>query len=328
MTSGSSISSNCGSGPTCGSESASSTSTRCAYCSTGGCALRCATGAGSSDGEKSCTGISCCHDVDAVTMTTATAPINSTVPTPPTASARPERRARRASHWLNSQLASEATIVSKVTMTAEVTMAMRVRESAPACARRRLPSIPLRAESRTTPGEKRDQKKGFSTALECFTIRAMTSRDSKPGASAARTAAAGPVYEQPLNERMRTFLRLDFLYQQALFHEEREDAWSTRAAVGSLLEILAITARGDVRSEVLKELERQMSIMADYQTRPGVDSGRLRAVLSNLERLRTELNAAGALFMQRLRDSEFLNAIKHRSTIPGGTCEFDLPDYR
>ena len=52
---------------------------------------------------------------------------------------------------------------------------------------------------------------------------------------------------------MRTFLRLDFLYQQALFHEEREDAWSTRAAVGSLLEILAITARGDARSEVLKE---------------------------------------------------------------------------
>ena len=83
-----------------------------------------------------------------------------------------------------------------------------------------------------------------------------------------------------------------------------------------------------MRSEVLKELERQVSIMSDYQARPGVDSGRLRAVLSNLERLRIELNTAGALFMQRLRDSEFLNAIKHRSTIPGGTCEFDLPDYR
>jgi cell division protein ZapD len=147
----------------------------------------------------------------------------------------------------------------------------------------------------------------------------MTSRDRNP---------SGPVYEQPLNERMRTFLRLDFLYQQALYHEEREDPWATRAAVGSLLEILAITARGDVRSEVLKELERQMSIMSDFQARPGVDGGRLRAVLTNLERLRTELNAAGALFMQKLRDSEFLNAIKHRSTIPGGTCEFDLPDYR
>jgi cell division protein ZapD len=150
----------------------------------------------------------------------------------------------------------------------------------------------------------------------------MTAPDKKPAAS------AGPVYEQPLNERMRTFLRLDFLYHQTLYHEEREDDWSTRAAVSSLLEILAITARGDIRSEVLKELERQMSVMHDYQSRPGVDTSRLRAVLSNLGRLRTELNSAGALFMQKLRDSEFLNSIKHRSTIPGGTCEFDLPDYR
>lgn len=141
-------------------------------------------------------------------------------------------------------------------------------------------------------------------------------------------SAAPTVYEQPLNERMRTFLRLDFLYQQAMYHEERTDSWSTRAAVSSLLEILAITARGDIRSEVLKELERQMAVMHEYQTRPGVDGGRLKAVLSNLARLRTELNSAGALFMQRLRDSEFLNSIKHRSAIPGGTCEFDLPDYR
>jgi cell division protein ZapD len=28
-----------------------------------------------------------------------------------------------------------------------------------------------------------------------------------------------------------------------------------------------------------------------------------------------------------LRDSEFLSSIKHRSAIPGGTCDFDLPDY-
>ena len=136
------------------------------------------------------------------------------------------------------------------------------------------------------------------------------------------------VYEQPLNERMRTFLRLDFLYSQTMYHEERPDQWSTRAAMSSLLEILAITARGDIRSEVLKELERQMSVMHEFASRPGVDNSRLKAVLSNLSRLRTELNAAGAMFMQRLRDSEFLNSIKHRSAIPGGTCEFDLPDYR
>jgi cell division protein ZapD len=39
------------------------------------------------------------------------------------------------------------------------------------------------------------------------------------------------------------------------------------------------------------------------------------------------LAAAGPNFMGPLRDSEFLSAIKHRSAIPGGTCDFDLPDY-
>src|SRR5262249_23343489 len=46
------------------------------------------------------------------------------------------------------------------------------------------------------------------------------------------------VFEQPLNERMRTFLRLDFLYSQALYHNEMQSQWGSRAAMGSLLDIL------------------------------------------------------------------------------------------
>ena len=134
-------------------------------------------------------------------------------------------------------------------------------------------------------------------------------------------------YEQPLNERMRAFMRLEFLWQQLSYHAGIPNPWSSRSAVAGLLEILAITSRGDARGDVLKELERQMSAMRDYQNRPGVDSARLRSILAALVRRREELNAAGANFMQRLRESEFLNAIKHRSAIPGGTCEFDLPDY-
>ena len=134
-------------------------------------------------------------------------------------------------------------------------------------------------------------------------------------------------YEQPLNERVRNFLRLDFLYQQAVHHHTKADPWSTRAALSALLEILAMTQRGDVRGEVLKELERQMNQLATFNTRPGVDTGRLRILLAKLSGMRDELSEVGALFMQQLRDSEFLNSIKHRSTIPGGTCEFDLPDY-
>lgn len=141
------------------------------------------------------------------------------------------------------------------------------------------------------------------------------------------TPSATVEYEQPLNERMRTFLRLEFLYQQLSFHQEQPESWSTRAAVQSLLEILAITARGDVRTDVLKELERHMAVIHDFQARPGADADRVHSIVARLGKLRSDLNAAGIAPLQKLRDSEFLNALKHRSAIPGGTCEFDLPDY-
>lgn len=135
------------------------------------------------------------------------------------------------------------------------------------------------------------------------------------------------VFEQPLNERMRTFLRLDFLYTQALYHNEVASQWGSRAAMSCLLDVLTISSRGDIRSDVLKELERHISMLNEYQSRPGVDTGRLKTLTANLTRLRTELLNAGTAYLQPLRESEFLSAIKHRSAIPGGTCEFDLPDY-
>src|SRR5271169_3925300 len=152
--------------------------------------------------------------------------------------------------------------------------------------------------------------------------------NSHPDISAHLEPEAAPVvYEQPLNERMRTFLRLEFLYMQASYHSESPNPWSSRAAMSSLLEILAITARGDARSDVLKELERHVNVLKEYQTKTGVDPSRLKSLMSNLIKLREDLSTVGGNFMGPLRDSEFLSAIKHRSAIPGGTCDFDLPDY-
>jgi cell division protein ZapD len=148
------------------------------------------------------------------------------------------------------------------------------------------------------------------------------------GPESQNTAAPEPsIFEQPLNERMRTFLRLDFLYNQALYHNEVASQWGSRAAISSLLDMLAILNRGDVRGDVLKELERHLGLLNEFQNRHGIDTARLRSLLANLVRLRSELAAVGSSWLAPLRDSEFLAAIKHRSAIPGGTCEFDLPDY-
>ncbi len=142
----------------------------------------------------------------------------------------------------------------------------------------------------------------------------------EPGTQAAN-------YEQPLSERMRTFLRLEFLYQKMLYNLENEASWGTRATVSTLLEILAILSRGDVRAEVHKELDHQIAVLQSFKSQPGVDAGRLDSVMLTLSENRADIAAAGTQYLQPLKESEFLSAIKHRSAIPGGTCEFDLPEY-
>jgi cell division protein ZapD len=135
------------------------------------------------------------------------------------------------------------------------------------------------------------------------------------------------LYEQPLNERMRTFLRLEFLYQQLGYHAEEATSWSSRGAITSLLDVIAILSRGDVRGDVLKELERQLFVLERLQKTQNVDAGRLNDVTENLQSRRKKLNAVGPKYLQELRDNEFLNSIRHRSSIPGGTCAFDIPEY-
>jgi cell division protein ZapD len=126
---------------------------------------------------------------------------------------------------------------------------------------------------------------------------------------------------------MRMFLRIEFLHNEAMLHAEHEAASSTRAAISSLLEILAITSRGDIRADALKELDRHMLRLSHFRQTPGIDSDRLDRLVADVDRNRQALSAAGKQFLAPLRENDFLNAVRHRSSIPGGTCNFDLPDY-
>jgi cell division protein ZapD len=134
-------------------------------------------------------------------------------------------------------------------------------------------------------------------------------------------------FEQPLTERMRTFLRVEFLYEQTQFHADEPTDFGARAAVAGLLEILTILGRGDVRADVMKELERHAVQLRRYRSQPGVDPARLTGLIGTIEELQSRLAEAGPQSMNPLKECDFLSSIRHRSAIPGGTCMFDLPDY-
>jgi cell division protein ZapD len=136
------------------------------------------------------------------------------------------------------------------------------------------------------------------------------------------------IYEQPLNERVRIFLRLEFLFAQAAHHLRGGSAWDSRSTLNSILEILNIFGRTDLKTEVLKELERHCTTLGKLQINPDIDKARLGNVLKELESLSSRLHkATGGPVAADLRKNEFLSSIQQRSAIPGGTCDFDLPAY-
>lgn len=134
-------------------------------------------------------------------------------------------------------------------------------------------------------------------------------------------------YEHPLNERCRTLLRLSHLFQQYAVHAPQPSEWDSRAALGALLDIAAILARADIKSDLLKEMDRYRGSLDRIAGRPGVDGQRLQAVLDDIRDVEQDMRQVQGQLGQALRCDEFLTSIQQRSSIPGGSFDFDLPQY-
>ena len=135
------------------------------------------------------------------------------------------------------------------------------------------------------------------------------------------------IYEYPLNERIRTLLRLEDLYDKALFFADRTDGKDHHVALVTLFEILDVAGRADLKSDLLQELDRQKHVLEALRHNPAISEETLAAVLADIETFYAALHGASGKTGQHLRDNEWLMSIKQRSSIPGGVCEFDLPSY-
>ena len=135
------------------------------------------------------------------------------------------------------------------------------------------------------------------------------------------------VYEQPLNERVRTFLRIEHLFDTAAHFLAGESTRDSRACLDSLLQIIDLLARTDIKTELVKELERHASTLAALRTNPGVDPQRLEAVMNELSQYLETLRDTSCQPGKQLRNDELISSIRQRNAIPGGTCSFDLPAY-
>jgi len=134
-------------------------------------------------------------------------------------------------------------------------------------------------------------------------------------------------YEHPLNERIRTLMRLEDLYARVAAFAAGDEAREHQAALVALFEIADVAARADLKTELLQELERQKQLLHPLRENPRIESDALESLLAEIDGVASRLLAQTGKLGAHLRDNEWLMAIKQRTGIPGGVSEFDLPAF-
>ena len=134
-------------------------------------------------------------------------------------------------------------------------------------------------------------------------------------------------YEFPLNERVRTLLRLEDLFARFMHFLHQDHKLEHHCALLTLFEIIEVGSRADLKSDLLQELDRQKTQLSSYRDHPSVDQIALMTTLNDMDKAAVELNGCNGRLGYHLRDNEFLMNIRSRCSIPGGVCEFDLPGY-
>ncbi len=135
------------------------------------------------------------------------------------------------------------------------------------------------------------------------------------------------LYEYPFNESIRTMLRLEHLFARLAQLMPRDAPVDHHFALATIFEIMEVASRADLKSDLLKELDRHRSQLMGYRGNPAISEAALDAVIGRIERAHGGLNQLQGKAGQALAGNDWLMSIRSRISIPGGTCEFDLPSY-
>jgi cell division protein ZapD len=135
------------------------------------------------------------------------------------------------------------------------------------------------------------------------------------------------LYEYPFNEGIRTMLRLEHLFDRLGQLIPRETPVDHHFALVTIFEIMDVASRADLKSDLLKELERHKNQLNSYRGNPSISEEALDGIVARIDHAFNALNQLPGKAGHALTTNEWLMSIRSRIGIPGGTCEFDLPAY-
>ncbi|MCW3172548.1 cell division protein ZapD [Shewanella subflava] len=129
------------------------------------------------------------------------------------------------------------------------------------------------------------------------------------------------IYEQPLNEKIRSYLRLEYLSTQLKNNLIQDHQHRCFYPLFSLCEL---TDRCDYRSDVLKDIDRNIALLSKWLELPHVDKVQINDIINRLIQAKAPLQMPDRIGIH-LKKDKFISALRQRFGMPGACCNFDLP---
>lgn len=132
------------------------------------------------------------------------------------------------------------------------------------------------------------------------------------------------LYEHPLNERIRNYLKIEQLFVQARSCLAHDFGTSHVLFFNALFAILDTIDRTDVKGEIIKDLERLEQNLLLWSNAPDINSRALQLNLEQCKRLTATLRSKNCQWAE-LNDDKFLYSMRKRFSLQNAYCCFDLP---
>jgi cell division protein ZapD len=135
------------------------------------------------------------------------------------------------------------------------------------------------------------------------------------------------IYDYPLNEIVRASMRLEQLFQQIDQQLQDISPLGTRNIINSIINVLQILDRPDLKSKLAKELATHVGTLARFASTSNNDTDKNKMLSGQLEDYAKRLIDRNGKLGYRLRDIELLNTLRMHFATPGSGCSFDIPLY-
>ena len=124
------------------------------------------------------------------------------------------------------------------------------------------------------------------------------------------------IYEEPVDERIRKFLKLESYFLRINKHKEIENSYDSFAVLYNLISLYQMLSRAEVKRELIREIDFHKSRYTEYIKINGSDKIKLNSIMEKQNVILNTLHNLQSNYLNDLHNDElFQHCVKHYDTL-------------